>query len=63
MSIVANTVFALWLHIAASYGRIDIAAYYAIGELDKVDACVYAQQLGRHKIEQYLREKMIGMVM
>ncbi len=131
-----NTVFGSWLHIAASYGRIDIASYlidcgidvnrngdisggnpirsaaengqiemveflynhgtkfdvseaaknplfgaiyggyynvvqflvehgiditksYPIGELDHVDGCVYAQQLGRHKIEQYLREKMI----
>ena len=129
-----NTVFGSWLHIAASYGRIDIASYlidcgidvnrngdisggnpirsaaengqiemveflynhgtefdvseaakilyleqsmegiimsfnfwlnmeltlqksYPIGELDHVDGCVYAQQIGRHKIEQYLREK------
>ncbi|MCX4299474.1 MAG: hypothetical protein OSJ73_21060 [Lachnospiraceae bacterium] len=38
---------------------IDITKSYPIGELDHVDGCVYAQQLGRHKIEQYLREKMI----
>ena len=39
---------------------IDIAAYYAIGELDKVDACEYAKQIGQTEIERYLREKMIG---
>lgn len=36
---------------------IDIATYYAIGELDKVDACEYAKQLGQTEIERYLREK------
>ena len=38
---------------------IDIAKYYSIGELDKVDACEYAKQLGQTKIEIYLRKKMI----
>ena len=36
---------------------IDIATYYSIGELDKVDACEYAKQLGQTEIEKYLREK------
>ena len=38
---------------------IDITKYYSIGELDKVDACEYAKQLGQTEIEIYLRKKMI----
>ena len=45
-------------HPVSEHG-IDITKSYPIGELDHVDGCVYAQQLGRHKIEQYLQEKMI----
>ncbi len=96
-----NTVFGSWLHIAASYGRIDIARYliecgidvnrngdisggnpirsaaengqidmvehgidiaeyYSIGELDKVDACEYAKQLGQTEIEKYLRKELLN---
>ena len=39
---------------------IDIAKYYAIGELEKVDACQYAKQLGQTEIERYLRENCGG---
>lgn len=45
-----NTVFGSWLHIAASYGRVGIAAYYSIGEPDKVDICEYAKQLRQTEI-------------
>ena len=38
---------------------IDIAKYYSIGELDKVDACTYAKQLGQTEIERYLRKKLM----
>ncbi len=37
---------------------IDITATYAIGQLDKVDACEYARQFGRTEIYNYLKEKM-----
>lgn len=35
---------------------IDITKYYAIGEMDKVDACEYAKQLGQTEIERYLQK-------
>lgn len=38
---------------------IDIAKYYSVGELDKVDACTYAKQLGQTEIEKYLQKKMM----
>ena len=37
---------------------IDIAKYYSIGELEKVDACEYAKQLGQTEIEIYLRRNI-----
>lgn len=37
---------------------IDIEKYYPIGELDKVDACEYAKQLGQTEIESYLRGRI-----
>lgn len=38
---------------------IDIAKYYSVGELDKVDACMYAKQLGQTEIEKYLQKKLM----
>ena len=38
---------------------IDIAKYYSIGELDKIDACEYAKLLGKTEIERYLRKKLM----
>lgn len=38
---------------------VDIAKYYSIGELDKVDACSYAKQLGQTEIEKYLEKKLM----
>ncbi|MDE7298530.1 MAG: ankyrin repeat domain-containing protein, partial [Lachnospiraceae bacterium] len=37
---------------------IDITKYYSIGELDQVDACEYAKQLGQTEIEKYLQERL-----
>ena len=37
---------------------IDLRAYYAMGELDKVDAYEYARQYGQTEIANYLKEKM-----
>ena len=36
---------------------IDITKCYSIGELDKVDACGYAGQLGQTEIEKYLQDR------
>ena len=37
---------------------IDIAKYYSIGGLEKVDACEYAKQLGQTEIEIYLQRNI-----
>ena len=38
---------------------IDITKCYPIGELDKVDACEYARQLGQTEIAEYLQERLM----
>lgn len=37
---------------------IDIKVYYAIGDLEKVDAYEYARQYGQTEIANYLKDKM-----
>lgn len=39
---------------------IDLKAYYAIGDLEKVDAYEYARQYGQTEIANYLKAKLEG---